>query len=213
MYIPPHFREDRADVLHQMMEQHNFATLVTLGADGLIANHIPMLLDRTAGPFGTLRGHVSKANPQWQDSLPDVEALAIFQGPAAYISPSWYPSKEETGRVVPTYNYIVVHAHGLMRTFQDPAQLHEHVRAMTNRQESAFAQPWRIEDAPPEFIKGMLKGIVGIEIPIARLEGKWKVSQNRTAAERAGAVKELQASDDPDYKAMADLISEAGGLD
>src|SRR5437899_1001721 len=178
MYIPPHFREDRAGVLHQMMEQQNFATLVTLGTDGLMANHIPMLLDRTAGPFGTLRGHVSKANPQWRDSLPDVEALAIFQGPAAYISPSWYPSKDETGRVVPTYNYIVVHARGPMRTFQDPSRLHEHVRALTIPQESAFAQPWKIEDAPTDFIEGMLKGIVGIEIPIARLEGKWKVSQN-----------------------------------
>jgi transcriptional regulator len=213
MYIPPHFREDRADVLHRMMEQHNFATLVTLGAGGLIANHIPLLLDRTAGPFGTLRGHVSKANAQWRDSLPDVEALAIFQGPAAYISPSWYPSKAETGRVVPTYNYIVVQAHGPMRTFQDPSLLHEHVRALTMGQETAYAQPWKIEDAPAEFIQGMLKGIVGIEIPIARLEGKWKVSQNRTAAERAGAVKGLQASDDPECKAMADLISETGSLD
>ena len=208
MYIPPHFREERLNVLHQMMERHNFATLVTLGADGLMANHIPMLLDRVGGPFGTLRGHVAKANPQWRDSAADMEALVIFQGSAAYISPSWYPSKAENGRVVPTYNYVVVHAHGPLRTFQDAALLHEHVRAMTSRQEADFATPWKIEDAPADFISGMLNGIVGIEIPITRLEGKWKVGQNRTAADRAGAVEGLQASDDPACKAIAGWMEE-----
>jgi transcriptional regulator len=204
MYLPTHFREDRLEVLHRFIEQHGFATLVTLSADGLTANHIPMALDLEPAPLGTLRGHVSRANPLWRDSLPDVSALAIFQGPSAYITPSWYPSTRETGRMVPTYNYVVVHAHGPIRTFEDPAPLEQHLRTLTDLHEAAFPAPWKIEDAPADFFQAMMKGIVGIEIPIARLEGKWKVSQNRLPADRAGAEAGLRANGCP---AMADLVS------
>ena len=206
MYLPAHFREDRVDVLHRFIEQHGFATLVTMGPDGLIANHIPMVLDPEPAPLGTLRGHVSKANPQWRDSLPGVSALAIFQGPSAYVTPSWYPSRQETGRVVPTYNYVVVHAHGPLRTFDDPALLEQHVRVLTDLHEAVFPEPWKIEDAPADFLQSMLKSIVGIEIPIERLEGKWKVNQNRLPADRAGAEAGLRASGCP---AMADLVKAA----
>ncbi len=206
MYLPAHFREDRLEVLHQFIERNGFATLVTLSADGLTANHIPMVLDPEPAPLGTLRGHVSKANPLWRDSLPDVSALAIFQGPSAYITPSWYPTRQETGRVVPTYNYVVVHAHGPLRTLEDPALLEQHLRTLTDLHEAVFPTPWKIEDAPADFFQSMLKSIVGIEIPIERLEGKWKVNQNRLPADRAGAEAGLRASGCP---AMADLVKSA----
>jgi transcriptional regulator len=204
MYLPAHFREDRLDVVHRFIGRHSLATLVTLGTDGLMANHIPLILDPEPGPFGTLRGHVAKANPQWRDSLPHVSALAIFEGPSAYISPSWYPSKDETGRVVPTYNYVVVHAHGRLSTYTDPARLEQHLRLLTAHHEAPFPVPWTIDDAPPEFFAAQLNAIVGIEIAIERLEGKWKVSQNRTPADRAGAAAGLSATGCP---AMAGLVS------
>jgi transcriptional regulator len=207
MYLPSQFREERVDILHQLIQQHSLATLVTLGPDGIIANHIPMILDPAPTPLGTLRGHLARPNPQWRDSLPDISALAIFQGPQAYISPSWYPTKQETGRVVPTFNYVVVHAHGPLRTFEDPLLLEEHVRALTESHEAGFGTPWAVEDAPPDFIRGMLKGIVGVEIPITRLEGKWKINQNRTPSDRAGVLRGLHASGDPAGKALADLMS------
>ena len=207
MYIPPHFREERIDVLHHLIRQHSLATLVTLGPDGLLANHLPMIVDPAPAPLGTLRGHLSKANRQWRDSLPSVPALAVFQGPAAYISPSWYPSKLETGSVVPTYNYVVVHAHGPLATFEDPVLLEQHLRNLTNAHEAAFSNSWSIDDAPPSYIRELLKGIVGIEIPIARLEGKWKLSQNRPIADRAGVVEGLSASSDTVHQEMAELIS------
>lgn len=202
MYNPSHFREERLDVLHALMRQHSLATVVTMGRDGLLASHLPLILDPAPAPFGTLRGHMARANPQWRDSVVEVEALAIFQGPAAYISPSWYATKAETGRVVPTYNYVVVHAHGPMRVTTDPAALLDHVRRLTEHHESANPLPWRVDDAPPEYIDNLLNAIAGIEIPVARLEGKWKVSQNRPAADRAGIAEALRAAGDP----MADLI-------
>lgn len=207
MYIPSHFGEERIDILHGLIRQHSLAALVTLGPDGFLANHIPLIVDPEPAPLGTLRGHLSKANSQWKDSLPGVPALAIFQGPAAYITPSWYPSKLETGNVVPTYNYVVVHAHGLLATFEDPALLERHLRKLTDAHEAAFADRWSIDDAPAGFIRDLLKGIVGIEIPIARLEGKWKLSQNRTLADRAGVVEGLTASANPAHQDMAELIS------
>ena len=190
-----------------MIRQHSLAALVTLGPDGFLANHIPLIVDPEPAPLGTLRGHLSKANSQWKDSLPGVPALAIFQGPAAYITPSWYPSKLETGNVVPTYNYVVVHAHGLLATFEDPVLLERHLRKLTDAHEAPFADRWSIDDAPAGFIRGLLKGIVGIEIPIARLEGKWKLSQNRTLADRAGVVEGLTTSANPADQDMAELIS------
>jgi transcriptional regulator len=207
MYNPVHFREERTHVLHQLIREHSLAAVVTLGKEGLIANHLPLVLDPEPAPFGTLRGHLSKANSQWRDSLADVPALAIFQGPSAYVTPSWYPSREETGKVVPTFNYIVVHAHGPLQTFDDPASLEANVRALTALHEAAFAQRWSVDDAPADFIQSQLKGIVGIEIPITRIEGKWKVSQNRVPADRQGVMDGLRAKGDPESLAMADWIA------
>lgn len=207
MYNPPHFQEQRPEVLHQLIREHSLAALVTLGSDGLIANHVPLILDPRAGPLGTLRGHLSRVNPQWRDSLPEVPALAIFQGASAYITPSWYPSKEESGKVVPTYNYMVVHAHGPLQTYDDPRLLERNVRDLTELHEARFAAPWSVDDAPAEYVKGLLKGIVGIEIPIARLEGKWKISQNRPTEDQQGAVDGLRQAGDPLGAAMTDWMA------
>ncbi len=208
MYNPPHFREDRIEVLHQLMKENALATLVTASGDGLTANHVPLILDPVPAPWGTLRGHMSRANSQWRDSRPEVHALAIFQGASAYITPSWYASKQETGKVVPTYNYVVVHAHGPLKTFEDPALLEQNVRALTALHETSFAKPWSVDDAPPDFVQSVLKGIIGIEIPIIRLEGKWKVSQNRPLADRAGVIRGLQALGDPESLEMANAIKQ-----
>lgn len=207
MYNPPHFQEQRPEVLHQLIREHSLAALVTLGSDGLVANHVPLILDPGAGPLGTLRGHLSRMNPQWRDSLPEVQALAIFQGPSAYITPSWYPSKDAGGKVVPTYNYMVVHANGPLQTYDDPRLLERNVRDLTELHEARFAQPWSVDDAPADYVQGMLKGIVGIEIPIARLEGKWKLSQNRPPEDRQGAVDGLRQAGDPLSVAIEDWIA------
>jgi transcriptional regulator len=208
MYIPHHFREERSHVLQELIRTHSLATLVTLGPEGLLANHLPMILDIEPAPWGTLRGHLARANPQWRESRTDVAALAIFQGPAAYISPSWYPSKAQHGRVVPTYNYVVVHARGLLRVVEDPEWLRQHLRALTSQHEAAFAEPWSIDDAPAEYINQLLETIVGIEIRVAALEGKWKVSQNRPAADRSAVVDSLRATGNPTNHAMARFITE-----
>ncbi len=207
MYNPVHFREDRIEVLHQLIREQSLATLVTLGKDGLIANHIPLILDPEPAPLGTLRGHVSRMNAQWSDLLPGVQALAIFQGPSAYISPSWYVTKAETGKVVPTFNYIAVHAYGCMQVFDDLKRLEENVRVLTEHHESVFAAPWSVDQAPADFMQSQLKGIVGIEIPIARIEGKWKVSQNRVPADRQGAIAGLRSQGGAVSQAMADWIA------
>ena len=207
MYNPPHFQEERTEVLQQLIREHSLAAVVTMGPEGLIANHIPLILDAEVGPLGTLRGHVSRMNPQWRDSLPHVSALAIFQGPSAYITPSWYPSREESGKVVPTYNYVVVHAQGQLRTYEDPELLLRNVRVLTEQHEAGLAKRWSVEDAPKDFIREQLKGIVGIEIPIARLEGKWKVSQNRVPADRQGVIDGLRAAGDVKSLAMADEVA------
>jgi len=207
MYNPPHFREERPEVLHQLVRERALAVLVTLGPEGLIANHVPLVLDAETGPLGTLRGHLSRMNLQWRHSLPSVDALAIFQGPSAYITPSWYPTKDATGKVVPTYNYVVVHAHGPLRTYEDPQLLERNVKALTELHEAPFATPWSVDDAPHDFIQAQLKAIVGIEIPITRLEGKWKVSQNRVAEDRQGVIDGLREAGDPESLAMADWVS------
>jgi transcriptional regulator len=193
VYIPPHFKEDRIDMLHAAISSSGLATLVTLTADGLIASHVPMLLDPDPAPFGTLLGHVARPNPQGRGAVPGVEALAIFQGPDAYITPSWYATKRENGKVVPTWNYVTVHAYGPVAFFNDTERLRAVVTRLTERAEAARAAPWAVSDAPADFIDSMLRGIVGFALPIARLEGKWKMSQNRPAQDRAGVVAGLEA--------------------
>lgn len=198
MYLPPHFREDRLEVLQDLMRTHAFATLVTYGASGLLASHVPLHYDSQPAPYGALRGHLSRANPQWRDFSPRDAALAIFAGPHQYISPSWYAAKEEHGRVVPTWNYAVVHAYGTLRLFEDPEDLRRNVETLTARHEAEVSE-WRVADAPAEYIEGMLKGIVGIEMGIDRIEGKWKLNQNRSEPDRAGVEAGLRA--------MADLVA------
>jgi transcriptional regulator len=202
MYVPRHFAEERLEVLHSAIEGIGLATLVSLGADGLIATHLPMLLDGRAGQFGTLYGHVARGNAQWREHDSRVEALAIFLGPEAYVSPSWYATKRETGKVVPTWNYLTVHAYGTLSTFEEPERLRRHVEGLTLTHDSE----WRLSDAPPEYIDGMLKGIVGLELPITRLEGKWKMSQNRPEADRLGAIAGLEASGGAAQRAVAEVM-------
>jgi transcriptional regulator len=148
MYNPPHFQEERPEVLHQLIREHSLAALITLGPEGLIANHVPLIFDPESGPLGTLRGHLARVNSQWRDTVPGVVALAIFQGPSAYITPNWYASKA-SGKVVPTYNYVVVHAHGPLQTYEDPQLLLRNVRDLTEQHEKTFATPWSVDDAPP----------------------------------------------------------------
>ena len=206
MYVPSHFEETRIEVLHQLIREYSFAALVTLGSDGLDANHIPFELDASPAPLGTLRAHVSRGNPVWRDSSRDVEALVVFQGPQAYITPSWYQTKKETGKVVPTYNYIVVHAHGPLQVVEDQGWLRGLVERLTTRYEAARPEPWKVADAPGDFIEKQLLAIVGLAIPITKLVGKWKVSQNRPEADRDGVVRGLREIADADAVAMANLV-------
>jgi transcriptional regulator len=202
MYNPPLFKEDRIEVLHDAIRRIGLATLVTQTADGLIASHVPMLLDPEPAPYGTLIGHLARPNPQARGTVG--EALAIFQGLDAYITPSWYATKQQNGKVVPTWNYVAIHAYGAVEFFSDAGRLRDVVTRLTERHEGGRAQPWAVTDAPRDFIDGMLKGIVGFAMPIARLEGKWKMSQNRPAEDRAGVISGLEAEQRPE---IADLIS------
>lgn len=208
MYLPRHFEETRIDVLHQLMHERPLATLVTLGAAGLSANHIPFELDAAPEPLGTLRCHVARANPVWRDYSRDTEALVIFHGPRVYISPSWYEAKKQSGEVVPTYNYAVVHAYGSLKIVDDRDWLRGLVTRLTERFESNSAAPWQVSDAPADFIDKQLAAIVGIEIPVSKLTGKWKASQNRPVEDRAGVVEALEQVLDADSLAMARLIKE-----
>ena len=211
MYVPVHFREERVPVLHEAMRHSGLATLVTSGKDGFEASHVPLLLDPDPAPLGTLRGHVARGNPQARGAGSEVEALAILMGPEAYVSPSWYPTKAETGRVVPTWNYVVVHAHGRLRFFEDPERLLELVSGLTEAHEGGRARPWSVRDAPEEYIRAQLKGIVGFELSIARLEGKWKLSQNRSARDRAGVVEGLTREGRESATAVAGLMKATAG--
>ncbi len=211
MYLPPHFAETQTERLHALIAAHPLGALVTLGAAGLTANHIPFLLDPAAGEHGRLIGHVARSNPVWQNEIDgdgSISALVIFQGPAAYISPTWYATKRETHEVVPTYNYAVVHVHGTPVIHEDPKWLRGVVGKLTRTMEAGQPVPWKMADAPTPFVTDQVTKIVGIEIPIDRIVGKWKTSQNRPAADRAGAVAGLHAAGGPDAAAMADLIAE-----
>jgi transcriptional regulator len=189
MYTPAQFAEARPEVLHDLIRRYPLGALVSTSSEqGLMASHIPMLLDSDAG---VLRCHVARANPHWQ-TLSESPVLVIFTGPEHYISPSWYASKDEHGKVVPTWNYAAVHVHGHARTFEGEA-LYPHLQKLTSANESAHALTWRLEDAPREYIEGLMKAIVGVEIVIQRLQGKWKLSQNRPDRDRQGAIAGLDA--------------------
>ena len=206
MYQPSHFKEERPDVLRGLVADHPLGTLVTLGPDGINANHMPFLYDPEPAPHGTLRCHVARANPVWREFRADVEALVIFQGPQLYVTPSWYPAKKEHGKVVPTWNYLVLHAYGTLRAVDDREWLRAFVTRLTDTFEKDRAEPWKVTDAPADYVDAQLKAIVGIEIPVTRLLGKWKASQNRPAADRAGVVRGLRESGDPMAAQMADWV-------
>ncbi|HUC50184.1 MAG TPA: FMN-binding negative transcriptional regulator [Xanthobacteraceae bacterium] len=215
MYIPPAFREDDIATIHAAIRAARLASFVTATADGLIATPLPMILDETEGPHGTLYGHVARANPQWK-LAPIGDAMAIFMGPDAYVTPSWYATKRETGKVVPTWNYVAVHVYGAVEFFEDAdrlrnvvtrlTNLHEASRAVSKGAESARVELWAVTDAPEDFIKSQLRGIVGLRMPISRIDGKRKMSQNRSAEDRAGVADGLAASDNAVDRAVARLI-------
>ena len=209
MYLPRHFEETRVEVLHGLMRTHPLGALVVPAGGGLEANHIPFEVEPEPLPFGTLRGHIARANPLWRNVAGDAQALVIFQGPDGYISPSWYATKGESGKVVPTWNYAVVHAHGTPRFIDDREWLRAFVEKLTNRHEAARRDPWKVTDAPADFIDRQLEAIIGIEIPIARLTGKWKVSQNRPARDRAGVVEGLSLAGGEAAAAMAELVRQS----
>ena len=206
MYVPRHFEETRIDVLHELIRAFPLGALVTLTAGGLDANHIPFEVSPDPPPLGTLRGHVARANPVWRDVSPGTEALVMFRGVDTYVSPSWYPTKAETGKVVPTWNYAVVHARGVPRFIDDRAWLRAFVEQLTDRHEARRSEPWKVTDAPADFIAQQVGAIIGLEIPIARLIGKWKVSQNRSTGDRAGVVEGLLREAPRGAVAMADLV-------
>jgi transcriptional regulator len=218
VYTPEHFAENRLPVLQALMQAHPLATLITLAREGLVADHIPLMFQPApTGPegdpaarspvVGFLRGHVARANPLWRHSDSAAEVLAVFQGPQAYISPSWYPSKREHGRVVPTWNYAVVHAHGPLVIRDDPAWCRALVEHLTREHESSRPAPWAVGDAPNDYIEQMTRVIVGIEIPVTRLVGKWKTSGNHPAANRMGVAQALAASASEVDRSMADLVA------
>lgn len=208
MYVPAHFREDSVPVLHDAIRRIAVGTLVTLGSEGMEASHIPMLVDAGPAPYGTLRGHVARSNPQWKRAQPGAAALVTFLGPNAYVTPSWFPSKRETGKVVPTWNYIAIHASGPVRFFDDKASLLDIVTRLTELHEGQRARPWAVTDAPPEHIEALLKAIVGFELPIARLEGKWKLSQNKSDADIAGVRDGHRTAAGEDHAALARAMSD-----
>ncbi len=208
MYIPKAFEETRIPVLHELIRSQPFSSLITLGGSGLVASHIPLVLEDRPGSLGLLKGHLSRANPQWRDFSPDVPALAIFAGPQHYITPSWYPEKLSSGKVVPTWNYVVVHAYGHLRLIEDTGWLLDHLKTLTGIHESPFAEPWKITDAPADYIQSMSKGIVGIELAIERLEGKWKLSQNRNEADRRGVAEGLDQLGTEASEAMKSLVED-----
>jgi transcriptional regulator len=212
MYQPPHFREERLEIQHALIKAHPLGLLINSGEDGPNANAIPFLLDAQASPKGTLFAHVARANPQWRQLANDGRVLIVFQGPQTYVTPSWYATKQETGKVVPTWNYAIVQARGTARIIEDRDWLKHHVSQLTTRNEAPRAAPWAVDDAPETYIDAQLKGIVGIEIEIAEIEGKWKVSQNRPENDRTGVADGLEADHDTaEARAMAELVRGGGG--
>lgn len=214
MYLPSHFEETRVDVLHAAIRARPLGLLITLAEAGLQANPIPFLIDAGPTPSGTLRGHVARANPLWRETRAEVNALIVFQGPQAYVSPSMYATKAATGKVVPTWNYVTVQARGRLRSIDDAKWVRSLVERLTQTHEATRAVPWAMSDAPGDYIETMLRAIVGIEIELTTLHGKWKVTQNRDAADRQGVAygleRQAQANDDAQALAMAQLVARGG---
>jgi transcriptional regulator len=192
MYVPRHFEETRIEVLHGLIRHHPLGALVVTTPDGLDANHVPFEIDPQPQPFGTLRCHVARANPLWRQLTAAPQVLVIFQGAESYVSPNWYASKQEHGKVVPTWNYAAVHAYGAAAVTHDAQWLRQLLEGLTNRHEQQRAEPWQVSDAPAEFVEKQLGAIVGVEILLARLVGKWKMSQNRSVVDRRSVIAGLE---------------------
>jgi transcriptional regulator len=210
MYVPPAFRENDLTSIHDAMRAARLSSLVTATADGLIATPLPLLLDETEGSQGVLYGHIARANPQWK-TAPIGDGMAIFMGPDAYVSPSWYATKQETGKVVPTWNYVAVHVHGPLEFFEDTGKLLDIVTKLTDLYERPQAAPWSVADAPEPFIAAQLHGIIGVRMPITRLDAKRKMSQNRNAQDRSGVAANLALSDRAADRTVAELIRDRSG--
>lgn len=205
MYIPPAFRMEDLPAIHADMKATRLSNVVTATAEGLMATPLPLYLEETEGSLGVLYGHLARANPQWK-TPPVGEAMVLFSGPDAYVTPSWCATKQETGKVVPTWNYAAVHAYGPVEFFEDAGRLRAVVERLTNLHEGERAAPWMVGDAPDDFIKAQLRGIVGLRLPITRLEGKRKMSQNRSVEDRSGVADGLDASTRPGDRAVARMI-------
>lgn len=208
MYVPASFREDRIDRLHELMVNQPLALLVTHGNNGIEASPIPFLLYANEGDHGVLRAHMAKANPHWRSLAGQADCLVVFQGPAGYVTPSWYPAKALTHNVVPTWNYATVQAWGRPAVVEDAAWLRRQLDDLTALQERGRPLPWSVGDAPADYIANQMKAIVGIEIPIRRIEGKWKLSQNKDATDREGVLAGMRSSDDPHRNAEVAALME-----
>ncbi|WAR46082.1 FMN-binding negative transcriptional regulator [Methylomonas rapida] len=207
MYIPKHFEEPRIDVMQTLIRDYPLATLVASSASGLNANHIPLhWVEEGGSPYGSLRGHIARSNPLWTDSDPQTEVLAVFQAENAYISPSWYATKHQAGKVVPTWNYVVVHAYGTLRLIDDPIWIRQQLESMTQEFEAGLPEPWSVADAPADFTERLITQIIGIEISVSRLQGKWKVSQNQPPENQNSVIEALRESG---QSAMASLVADA----
>ena len=213
MYQPPHFVETRLDVLHALIRAHPLGLLISVGPDGPMADPLPFLIDTAVEPHGRLRAHLAKANPQWRliAENPQTPVLVVFQGADSYVTPSWYETKRETGKVVPTWNYAIVQVRGRARIVDDREWLAGQIAELTATHEAHRAEPWQVTDAPAPFIEAQIKGIIGLEIAITEISGKWKVSQNRPVADRVGVaagLDKLQSTPE-----MAELVRSFGGLE
>lgn len=208
MYTPPHFSEDDLPTLHDQIHRARLANLITMGTDGLDVSHVPVLIDLAEGTYGTIYGHLSRGNPQWRTADTTTEALITFTGPDAYITPSWYATKAETEKVVPTWNYQAIHARGTVDFFEDAPALLSLVTRLTEKHEGRRANPWAVSDAPADFIAAQLKGIIGFRVPVRVLEGKSKMSQNRPPQDQSGVIDGLKTEGEAAEAAAAAVMSE-----
>ena len=208
MYNPAQFAENRIELLHLFIRQNPLAVLVSHDSTGLEATHVPVVLDAQPEPHGLLRCHLARANPQWRMLVSSPSVLVIFRGAHHYITPSWYATTKEHGKVVPTWNYVAVHVYGRAKLIEEQADLLRHLRELTDQSEAAFAQPWSVDDAPKDYIHALSTAIVGVEISIVRIEGKWKASQNRPIADRQGVIDGLETLGSPQSLEMAEIVKE-----
>ena len=213
LYQPQHFREDRLDVLHGLIRSHPLGLLISNGSEGPMANPLPFLINTAAPPHGTLLAHMSKANDHWKsiENEPQTPVLAVFQGAQAYVTPSWYETKRQTGKVVPTWNYAVVQVRGRAEIIHDPNWLEAQVNLLTDTHEDGRTDPWHVSDAPEKFVRAQINGIVGLRITIDQIDGKWKMSQNRPETDRTGVAKGYEADGKPELAALVREHDDLGG--